>query len=285
MPIEQYDIYDLTNINSLNEDEINSILFAIEFSFFNQQINSNDRENMELIRLICQEILKKKSKLSEKDIKANKIKSLEIFEDINDFFEKTKNLYDVKNWKIQSKSYEERAELIKNYTYFNILKNKFNTSNLTNKSVTDSQIISFLDTLSIMYNVCCLIDDESIKKEMKIIMEYVIPELSKPRIDYILTFRNSMILIEFNKASTIENLANETAKKTQQLIGYANMLKSNIINNNLNIFTQVCMYFDNSSEKNNEITKNTILNLQKKIYKIFKSDELKNAFEILSELG
>ena len=135
-----------------------------------------------------------------------------------------------------------------------------------------------------MYKVFSSIDEESIVQEMKIIMEYVIPELSKPRIDYILTFRNSMILIEFSKTYTIENLSNETTKKTQQLIGYTDMLKSNITNKNINIIPHVCMYFDNSNEKNNEITKNTIINLQKKIYKVFKNDELKNAFEILSEL-
>lgn len=294
MPIEQFEEYDLIDINTLSKDKINSILSAIDFSFFDQQINSNDRENMELIKLNCQNILDSKFKSTKENTITNistitnnnykRIKALAIFENINDFFNKVKNLYDVENWKIQSNSYEERANSIKNYTYFNILKECFNSSNLTNKNVTDAQIISFLDTLSIMYKVFSSIDEESIVQEMKIIMEYVIPELSKPRIDYILTFRNSMILIEFSKTSTIENLSNETTKKTQQLIGYTDMLKSNITNKNINIIPHVCMYFDNSNEKNNEITKNTIINLQKKIYKVFKNDELKNAFEILSEL-
>lgn len=62
------------------------------------------------------------------------------------------------------------------------------------------------------------------------------------------------------------------------------MLKTNINNNNIKINIAVGMYLDESSEENIETTSKTIDDIKKKINKTFKNEELKNAFEILTEM-
>ncbi len=174
--------------------------------------------------------------------------------------------------------------MLKKFSYFTTLKNEFNEKNLTNRPITDEQLVSFFDTMSLMYKILTQITDEKIKQEMKIIMEYVIPDPSKPRIDYMLIYRNSIYLLEFSKATSINTLSNESSKKLQQINGYATMLKTNINNNNIKINIAVGMYLDESSEENIETTSKTIDDIKKKINKTFKNEELKNAFEILTEM-
>lgn len=228
--------------------------------------------------------LKEKIENEKNELNIGNIQALKVFKNIKDFINKTKELYRVNNWHIQEGSYADRANVLKNFSYYNTLKNEFNEKNLTNKPITDEQLVSFFDTMSLMYKVLTQITDEKIKQEMKIIMEYVIPDPSKPRIDYMLIYRNSIFLLEFSKATSIDTISNESNKKLQQINGYATMLKTNINNNNIKISIAIGMYLDESTEKNIELTSKTIDDIKKKINKNFKSEELKNAFEILSEM-
>lgn len=228
--------------------------------------------------------LKEKIENEKNELNIGNIQALKVFKNIKDFINKTKELYRVNNWHIQEGSYTDRANVLKNFSYYNTLKNEFNEKNLTNKPITDEQLVSFFDTISLMYKVLTQITDEKIKQEMKIIMEYVIPDPSKPRIDYMLIYRNSIFLLEFSKATSINTLSNESSKKLQQINGYATMLKTNINNNNIKINIAVGMYLDESSEENIETTSKTIDDIKKKINKTFKNEELKNAFEILTEM-
>lgn len=228
--------------------------------------------------------LKDKIENEKNELNIGNIQALKVFKNIKDFINKTRELFRVNSWHIQEGSYTDRANVLKNFSYYNTLKNEFNEKNLTNKPVTDEQLVSFFDTMSLMYKILTQITDEKIKQEMKIIMEYVIPDPSKPRIDYMLIYRNSIFLLEFSKATSIDTISNESNKKLQQINGYATMLKTNINNNNIKISIAIGMYLDESTEKNIELTSKTIDDIKKKINKTFKNEELKNAFEILTEM-
>lgn len=248
------------------------------------------KENLNNINILINQLLEENENLKE-EIKNNKnelnignIQALKIFKNIKDFITQIKNLYNVTTWGIYPGTYSDRATVIKKYSYYNELKDEFNEKNLTNKPIGEEQIISFFDTMYLMYKILSQITDEKIKQDMKIIMEYVIPEPSKPRIDYMLVYRNSILLLEFSKASSIETISNEQGHKLQQVNGYATLLKSNINNAKIDINVAVGMYLDESTDANIELTNRTIDDIKKKINKFFKKDELKNAFELLSEL-
>lgn len=265
-----YQLHLLTADANTKIDELKNYINKI-----NETILELNKQNLKL---------KEKIENEKNELNIGNIQALKVFKNIKDFINKTKELYRVNNWHIQEGSYTDRANVLKNFSYYNTLKNEFNEKNLTNKPITDEQLVSFFDTISLMYKVLTQITDEKIKQEMKIIMEYVIPDPSKPRIDYMLIYRNSIFLLEFSKATSINTLSNESSKKLQQINGYATMLKTNINNNNIKINIAVGMYLDESSEENIETTSKTIDDIKKKINKTFKNEELKNAFEILTEM-
>lgn len=306
---EKIQIIKQSNINISAEDETNikNILnknnnkgVQIKMENPNLQLNmlstnaSNKldevKENLNNINILINQLLEENENLKE-EIKNNKnelnigsIQALKIFKNIKDFITQIKNLYNVTSWGIYPGTYSDRATVIKKYSYYNELKDEFNEKNLTNKPIGEEQIISFFDTMYLMYKILSQITDEKIKQDMKIIMEYVIPEPSKPRIDYMLVYRNSILLLEFSKANSIETISNEQGQKLQQVNGYATLLKSNINNTKIDINVAVGMYLDESTDANIELTNRTIDDIKKKINKFFKKDELKNAFELLSEL-
>ncbi len=265
-----YQLHLLTTDANTKIDELKNYINKI-----NETVLELNKQNLKL---------KEKIENEKNELNIGNIQALKVFKNIKDFINKTKELYRVNNWHIQEGSYTDRANVLKNFSYYNTLKNEFNEKNLTNKPITDEQLVSFFDTISLMYKVLTQITDEKIKQEMKIIMEYVIPDPSKPRIDYMLIYRNSIFLLEFSKATSINTLSNESSKKLQQINGYATMLKTNINNNNIKINIAVGMYLDESSEENIETTSKTIDDIKKKINKTFKNEELKNAFEILTEM-
>lgn len=264
------------NLNILTQNPIKKL----------DEIKNELTELNDIVNEIAEENIKLKDEVEKQKLNFNigNIQALKVFQNIKDFTSQTLELYNVHRWIIAEGTYEARANNLKKFSYYTKLKDEFNGKNLTNKPITDEQLVSLFDTMCIMYKVLTKITDEKIKQEMKIIMEYVIPEPSRPRIDYMLVFRNSIYLLEFSKASDIQNLSNEQTKKLQQVNGYASMLKSNVNNNNIEINSAVGMYLDDSSEANIQLTNKTIDDIKKKINKTFKNEQLKNAFELLTEL-
>lgn len=117
---------------------------------------------------------------------------------------------------------------------------------------------------------------------MKIIMEYVIPGPTKNRIDYVLSYRNSLLLIEFSKAKSITTITDEEAKKYQQVTNYKSKIEQEIDNSNIKIQCVCSMYLDENTEENIECNNKTINDLIKKI-KAIDATNL-NAFEMLSNI-
>ncbi len=214
----------------------------------------------------------------------NKSKYLYIFHGKDEFFSFAENLYNPTSWHIQDSPSKYRASSIKEYAYFKKLKNDFDKKELTNNEISDEQIISFLDTIHLMYRTFNKIQNETINKEVKIIMEYVIPDSRKYRIDYILAFRNSLLLIEFSGTTTFEKIKEINSHKNHQIIEYSNALDSLINNNNIIIKTKAFVYLPDTSPSFKEINQSSIKDLVKVIEKFFKSDNNKNSFETLLEI-
>lgn len=297
---QNYDINNLLNeVNKNTESTINALNIIIK------HVNNNNNElNNDLQKMILEfnqlkkdnEILKKenhdlknilnKVKNANNNSKYNKdyknIKALNIHQNIYKYNDYVENLYNVSKWEIRPETYEERAKKLSKFSYWNILKNEFNEKKLTNKNLTDNQLVTYFDTMYLMYQLLNEITNEKIKNEMKIIQEYRIDTLNKPRIDYLLTYRNDIILLEFGK-STPKDLGKSLTEKQRQLDGYKNALINNLENNEKYKITCIPIIYlseENESNKNNNCE--TIKSALKQINKVLKNQ--KDAFEQLQDI-
>lgn len=180
------------------------------------------------------------------------IKSFKIFESLEEFLNYTEKLYSVENWIISDLSYQERVEKLKNKTYFNIIKNEFNSKKLLNKELSNNQLVSYLDTMHLMHFIIKEVLEENFyyNEEMKIIMEYLIPGNEKERVDYIIAFRNQLLLLEFSKANYFKEIKKIEKEKMQQVITYKERISKNLTNN-INIIIQTFIYLPTNDNNDN----------------------------------
>lgn len=89
--------------------------------------------------------------------------------------------------------------------------------------ISDIEIVTWLDTLNILYYVFDRIEDENLRNSVKILQEYCIPYSNK-RVDYLLVYDNKILILEFSFNKLGYDLQYET--KLQQAIGYKELLNN-----------------------------------------------------------
>jgi hypothetical protein len=97
----------------------------------------------------------------------------------------------------------------------------------------DIEIVTWLDTLNILYYVFDKMEDERLRDEIRILQEYCIPYSNK-RADYLLVYDNKILILEFSFNKLGYELQYET--KLQQAIGYKELL-GNILPKEVDIGT------------------------------------------------
>lgn len=245
-----------------------------------EQIDALINENNQIIKE-NEELKKQKDSNTSKG--KNEIKAFKYFYNMNEFLSYTNELYsNLDYWEIRKNSNRLFSSTFGEY--YKAIKEEFNEKNLTNKPIEPLQILSIIDTLKLMKTVINDLKDTEILNETKIIMEYVLPDTTKSRIDYLLSNRNNILLIEFSQSEKYETLKEKHKQKTQQVIEYKNILDSYINNNKINIKTKVCIYLPEENKTNIEANDNMIKDLKKVITNFFYSSEIKNAFETLLEI-
>lgn len=269
-------------INSIIENHTTSLKTQIEEQTIklNEEIQTYE-EKIKRLENVLNSYITKSEESYNKNFNIGNIKSLKVFKNIDDFLKWTKGLYNITKWRIYPETYEERAKVLEQYSYWHTLKELFESQNLLNRHIQKNQLVTFFDTMYLMYQILIDINDSKIQNEMKIIMEYQIPSVSLQRIDYLLIFRNKILILEFTKASNSSVLSKTKTEKDQQLTGYKNNLISLIAKPEIVISTGTCVYLDESSNNNIEHNQSSINEIRKLINRTFKD---KNAFEILSEI-
>lgn len=265
--------------NKLN-NEIENLLEEINNKFIslknrtNEIYNKLDKKYKEYFKKVVNKEIN-----YEKEIEYKNIKALNIFKNINDFNEYTENLYKVAKWNIQPEDYKTRAEVLKKYSYWDELKNQFNKKKLTEWYLAEEQLVTYFDTMHLMYRILNDIKNQNIKNEMKIIQEYRIEARNKPRADYLLVYRNNIIILEFGK-TTMNKIGTDTSNKQAQLNGYEQALRSSLEDEkSINIYGLPLLYISEENEKNIEFNNEQLFDVVKKINKHFIKH--KDAFEQL----
>ena len=139
-----------------------------------------------------------------------------------------KETLSIENWYIREDKITNRKEAINKSDRFLYLKKKAEKANL---SFDDTEVVTWLDSLTILYYVFDKIQDKHLRKEIKIIQEYCIPHQNK-RADYLLLYDNKILIIEFSFNKLGYELQYET--KLQQAIGYKELL-SNLLPKEIDI--------------------------------------------------
>jgi len=135
----------------------------------------------------------------------------------------------LESWLVYDMNAEDRAKMV-DYTYkYQYLKKRAEEQELNVKS---AEIISWLDTLNIMYYVLDYVDPK-IRNELKILQEMEIPFTHK-RADYVLVYRKKILIIEFSFQKL--NGRYKFEDKLNQAAGYKELL-SNVMPPHIEIGT------------------------------------------------
>lgn len=172
------------------------------------------------------------NKIFEKD-------SLLAFSNFDSFilFYRDLEIYD--NWRISSGTMNSRGECIRDKRYTIKLQEKFNEKNMFRKNVSVAEIVSWLDSFVFIKRLF-----ESLKSsintrtfsQLNIYSEYVIKMSKKMRIDYIITFKDRILLIEIRLVSKFDKIKPAWEKKKIELLIYKELL-SNYIPSNVKVIT------------------------------------------------
>ena len=154
----------------------------------------------------------------------------------------------IKNWRVYDLPAQERLEEIKQRSYYRILQQRAEEQGIKAKP---AEILSWLDTLNLLYysihhaNLTVLNDD------LTIIQEYQIP-FSRKRADYVLVYKNKILIVEFSFDRLGDTYKYET--KLNQAIGYKELL-TNVLSNHIEIGTYTFIINPEIDADGNEITK------------------------------
>ncbi len=245
----------------------------------------NNLQNLQILKNNITEKIKaieKENSEQQKETKYENIQSLYTFDSYFTFKNFCFDLYRIDKWQIYDTDEKERIDILESRPYFQKLKTDFNSKNLSPYNITNKEVLSYLDTLSVLYKILENIQNQDFKKNVKIIMEYV-PKLDsgKDRCDYVLAYRNILMLFEFGKCNDRLKIKDRMIEKEKELSYYESQIKK-IIGNEIIIKKHAIIYQPEKDDKTIEENFNTINNASTLIKKWIKESN-KNAIDYLNE--
>ena len=126
-------------------------------------------------------------------------------------------------WLVRNAGIQERTNCIKGTPKFDIL-NKI--AQAKGYRFSDIEVVTWIDSLSILYRAFAQIEDERLLNEITILQEYCIPYSNK-RADFMLVHHNKILILEFSFRKLgyeLKYLQYET--KLTQAMGYKELLLS-----------------------------------------------------------
>ena len=161
--------------------------------------------------------------------------SLLYFSTPNELREFVKELDIYNGWKITSGLLNERGKLIYDKRYVNILRDLFREKKFFRKEVSIAEIISWLDNLTLISRLLDKLEERLIKdvfNNIEISVEYMIKMSKRMRIDYLIIYQNSILLLEMRTVSGFDKLRSTWDKKFQELLIYRELM-SNYLHNKI----------------------------------------------------
>ena len=150
---------------------------------------------------------------------------LKQFNTVSDFNNFSNRLTKTK-WQIEKQLLSERANFHSKNEIFKELKKTYLEKNLSIFLLKDEEVITWLDTISIMRRIFShMIDIGTLRSNAVILMEYPFLFGNHMRTDYVIIFHNLIITIEFGMFNQDEKRKEERyTKKVQESIGHKHIL-------------------------------------------------------------
>lgn len=200
-------------------------------------------------------------------------------------FELVKDTLSIENWFIREDSIANRTNAIccsERFLYLEKIAKKKKIK------IDNAEIVTWLDSLTILYYVFKKMEDEYLKDSIIILQEYCIPYHNK-RADYLLVYDNKILILEFSFNKLGYELQYES--KLRQVMEYKELLSS-LLPKEIDIGTYTFMVEPEEDKWRNTINlKNTdflpnhykIENLAQFIEKFFKKN-IDQAINALKQL-
>lgn len=132
-------------------------------------------------------------------------------------------------WKITTARNNDRGEIIRDKAYVNRIRQLFADKKLFRRNISIAEIVSILDSYSIMLmafdelrKLCK--DKEWIK--IKLHSEYKIYFSKNRRIDFVIEYGKRLLLVEFRVSNTFPNVSTVWQKKESELLVYKELLQN-----------------------------------------------------------
>lgn len=147
------------------------------------------------------------------------------------------------NWRIEKQLLKERVETYKQHFFYKQLKDQFEKGKLTIWPLKEEEIITWMDTLSIMRRCMMQLFKKGIYGDkLRIIMEYPLVYGNHMRTDYLIVYDRLIIVLEFGMFNQDEKRSEERyTKKLQDSITHRQVLH-NMINRDVKIVNYVMIY-------------------------------------------
>lgn len=161
-----------------------------------------------------------------KELSENSLLSFVTLEHFLDFY-KSLDIY--KDWKITTGTMNYRGELIRSKPYSIMLQDIFRKKNMFRRNVSVAEIVSWLDGYKLIER---LIQElmttlpREIYKKIEIYSEYRIRMSKNMRIDYVLKYKDIILLLELRMVSRFEKIRPTWEKKKLELIVYKDLLRN-----------------------------------------------------------
>lgn len=148
-------------------------------------------------------------------------------------------------WRIQKGLLNDRGKKISKRRYVIQLRELFDNRDFFRKKVSIAEIVSWLDTMSIMKRLMISLQKAIPSNQYnntKIYIEYVIEMSKKMRIDYVLEYENRILLLEFRTVSKFEKIRPTWQMKFHELLVYKELMSYYLTTKQIYVYSFVSMY-------------------------------------------
>ncbi|MCF7926846.1 MAG: hypothetical protein K9L74_04665 [Candidatus Izimaplasma sp.] len=157
-------------------------------------------------------------------------------EDALKFFKSPKDLktfyrkLDIKNgWKLRKGKMNQRGKAIKDAPYTKKLRTMFRNKGFYTREVSSTEIVSWLDNiifmLKILDQLSVLLSEEEYNN-LEIFLEYRIKMAKMMRIDYVLKYKDSLLLLEFRVLGNFDRLRTTWQRKKAETLIYKELMQN-----------------------------------------------------------
>lgn len=187
------------------------------------------------------------------------IRAMYHFKNMNEFIKFSQIINQI-SWQIEKQLLKNRVEIHSNLEIISNLRSRFNSKKISIWPLKEEEIITWLDTISIMRRLAMIIFEKGLQLDkMHLVMEYPLLYGNHMRADYLLIYDRLIIILEFGMFNQDEKRSEERyTKKLQDSINYRQII-SNLVSDKITVVNYSMVYRPEYDRHNNLFIEDNIL--------------------------